>query len=136
MVGVETGFDISRTPPDRNRFRHPPYLQGNYFPRLCLGTTFSRDTLLRFGANQCARAFSWLLILSTMSKQSDIIDQARLSAYFADMQEEFFEDKLKRLVSLFSKIPKNCYYRSLRHVLFLTRYACFLGLQVRPFDIQ
>ena len=34
-----------------------------------------------------------------MSNKPDVIEQARLSAYFAEMQEEFFEDKLRRIVS-------------------------------------
>ena len=63
-VGVETGFYIFRTPPDRNRFRHLPFLRGNYFPCHYLGTTFSRDTLLRFGANQCKHTFRGSFILS------------------------------------------------------------------------
>ena len=36
-----------------------------------------------------------------MSKKTDVIEQARLAAYFSEMQEEFFEDKLRRIVSLF-----------------------------------
>ena len=37
-----------------------------------------------------------------------MIEQARLSAYFADMQEEQFQDKLRRIVSVllyFNQIP-------------------------------
>ena len=37
-----------------------------------------------------------------MAEKFDVIEQARLSAYFADMQEEQFQEKLRRIVSIFT----------------------------------
>ena len=91
---------FSGRPPDRNRFRHPPFLRGNYFPRHYLRDNIFLGHPFTFLAPISAHA---LFVVPTfrlkMSKKPDIIDQARLSAYFAEMQEEFFEDKLRRIVS-------------------------------------
>ena len=72
-----------------------------------------------------------------MSKKTDVIEQARLAAYFSEMQEEFFEDKLRRIVSLFPLIfTKYCNYRPPQHVLpYLTSFF-LAGLQVCSFIIQ
>ena len=71
------------------------------FPAITCGITFPRDTLFRFGAKQLRTHFRGSLAFYKMSKKTDVIDQARLAAYFAEMQEDFFEHKLRRIVSFY-----------------------------------
>ena len=51
-----------------------------------------------------------------MAEKFDVIEQARLSAYFADMQEEQFQEKLRRIVSISTIIQSNCFIIAHAHV--------------------
>ena len=61
IVGVETGFDIFRTPPDRNQFRHLPFLRGNYFPRHYFRDNIFLGHPFTFWRQLVHTRFSWFL---------------------------------------------------------------------------
>ena len=85
-------------------FRHPPFLQGDSFPRYSSWDNIFPNTLFRFGAKilcTCFRGLSCFkpLWIGIMAKR-DVIDQARLSAYFTEMSDDIFKEKLRRIVSI------------------------------------
>ena len=75
--------------------------------------TFSPDTLFRFGAKLLRTRFRGSRVFAPCPKKQMLLNKPDWLVYFSEMQEEFFEDKLRRIVSLFPFIfSKYCNYRS------------------------